>query len=548
MKRKIMILFLAAIMMLTACQKNSTETGSSKGNLASASSAASENQEKMEEQEEQEPSVTGEAEESRAEESVEEETEETLTGEPKKIAVGISNRELGSCYDGEEYNYVWCPTLCVLDEGHEELRKGLSRVNQERWDILHDICVENADYVRELIDEGLIDRGEVSSSVTVERADERIVSFLDETYTYLGGTHPNTYITGFNLDGSADRILTLRDVVQDYDGFYDYVVSKIPEIYQSEELNEGYEETLQDLFYPKDQETEKIPWTCDREGITVYFNTYVLSCYAASSGKVFVPFDEERSLFRPEFLCDTSHFARRLDRNASCTEDLNGDGIGEQFSFLAEEQYEEYTTRLSVTIGEKTFTETYSGYYSESYLVKNTDGHYYFYVEFSGDNDYRYLEIFDLGGEIPVSLGSTPEGESFYGYLMADSEEFILCQRVYMLGTYTGYRTYHVGADGIPVPETEVLTLLIDPEDKERSIKSVRDLKVWMVMDENREEEAVLPAGTVFYPRSTDGSSYLETELEDGRYCRIRVEIEDGMIVIDGIDDDEYFEFLPYAG
>ncbi|MDY2939300.1 MAG: RsiV family protein [Fusicatenibacter sp.] len=545
MKRKAALLFLVTALIFTSCGGGTAEITDSKTGEESVVNVQSESTQTASGSE-GEISLPEEAANADSQEGQEESSDWT---EPEIITVGISGSEPGSFYEGEEFGYVWCPALTVLDEGYEALEKELTEVNQQRRDALHKICEENKESVRELIDDGLIVSGSVSSSITVQRSDERILSFLDETYANLGGTHPSSFVSGYNLDVSGEKILTLKDVLADYDGFADYVQSKVPEIYEEEELFDDYGTVVHDLFYPENQEAETIPWTMDREGITVYFNTYVLAPYASGNRKVHVSFDENRELFRPEYLCDTSHFARRLDRDASVTEDLNGDGTKESFSFQAEDLYEEYSTRFTVTIGDQSVTETIPGWYVESYLVRRADGHCYLYSELSGDNDYRNLYVFDLGGTSPVLLQENEEEVSFYGYLMADPEKFVLGQRVYMLGTYMGYRSYSVGEDGLPHPMEDSIKLLTDTEEGERSLKSIREMKVWIVEDGEETKEEVLPAGTVFYPRRSDDSSYLETELEDGRFCRIYVEVDEvGLRYIDGVDEREYFEDLPYAG
>ena len=57
-----------------------------------------------------------------------------------------------------------------------------------------------------------------------------------------------------------------------------------------------------------------------------------------------------------------------------------------------------------------------------------------------------------------------------------------------------------------------------------------------------------LPAGTEFYFIRTDGASYVDARLTDGRECRIMVEFEDYTQTINGVDQWECFDNLLYAG
>ena len=63
-----------------------------------------------------------------------------------------------------------------------------------------------------------------------------------------------------------------------------------------------------------------------------------------------------------------------------------------------------------------------------------------------------------------------------------------------------------------------------------------------------RRNEEILPAGTRFYPCRTDGSSFVEMELEDGRKCDILLEMEDYFSKINGMDEWDCFDGLAYAG
>ena len=70
-------------------------------------------------------------------------------------------------------------------------------------------------------------------------------------------------------------------------------------------------------------------------------------------------------------------------------------------------------------------------------------------------------------------------------------------------------------------------------------------LEVTMLPDMQTEE---LPAGTSFKFVRTDGYGYVDACLDDGRECRISVKYEGWLQLINGLDQWECFEELPYAG
>ena len=52
-----------------------------------------------------------------------------------------------------------------------------------------------------------------------------------------------------------------------------------------------------------------------------------------------------------------------------------------------------------------------------------------------------------------------------------------------------------------------------------------------------------------YLPKKTDGTTYVDAELSDGTMCRIHIETAEGFPhTIDGVDEHEYFESIPYAG
>ena len=62
-------------------------------------------------------------------------------------------------------------------------------------------------------------------------------------------------------------------------------------------------------------------------------------------------------------------------------------------------------------------------------------------------------------------------------------------------------------------------------------------------------ENIVLTTGTELTPKKTDGTTYVDAELSDGTMCRIHIETAEGFPhTIDGVDEHEYFESIPYAG
>ena len=133
-----------------------------------------------------------------------------------------------------------------------------------------------------------------------------------------------------------------------------------------------------------------------------------------------------------------------------------------------------------------------------------------------------------------------------------DPDGFYLTRRVDALGTYDAYRKFHVGESGMPVAENDVYTKVnvCDSKEDEAALVSTRELPVTMMEADGSEKEEKLPVGTKYYVRATDLENFVDMELSDGRRCRLAVKKSDKGwgFEIDGVYEEDCFEFIPYAG
>ena len=196
------------------------------------------------------------------------------------------------------------------------------------------------------------------------------------------------------------------------------------------------------------------------------------------------------------------------------------------------------------------FTMELYGQPQGGWIVMTDDGHPYLYTEIQSENDWRTMEVFDLGGEEISHVGTS--NDSPHGALLSDPDDFYLTRRVDALGTYDAYRKFHVGESGMPVAEEDVYTKVnvCDSKEEEAALVSTRELPVTMIEADGSEKEEKLPAGTEYYVRATDLESFVDMELSDGRRCRMAVKKSDKGwgFEIDGVDEENCFEFIPYAG
>ena len=99
-------------------------------------------------------------------------------------------------------------------------------------------------------------------------------------------------------------------------------------------------------------------------------------------------------------------------------------------------------------------------------------------------------------------------------------------------------------------------TLLLYPVDSVYKIswgseeaKSLKSIKVTMLDDEyNEQGEETVDAGEHFLPIRTDNSTFVDCRLDDGRLVRLKFSQTDYPSQIDGVNVEDLFEGLVYAG
>ena len=248
---------------------------------------------------------------------------------------------------------------------------------------------------------------------------------------------------------------------------------------------------------------------------------------------------------------EKSASAVKLEEGEIYRDDFDCDGKEEEFSFTFEgdgkdnrnlEQYA-YTMQMKCDslVSEK---ELYGGY-EETWMIRNAQGNHYLYQESYSDNAMYSVTIFDVTSDEIVEIGDV-EGRIGDDEIQ-DVNAFQWVDRIYMLGTYDGYRMVGIGADGLPEIKEDAYTIgwLAGP----LVVKEGMTLTVETFDINGNAESIVLTDGSELTPKKTDGTTYVDAELSDGTLCRINMETAEGFPhTIDGVDEYEYFESIPYAG
>ena len=444
----------------------------------------------------------------------------------------------------------------LLDDDHKKLQDVLKALNQSALDDQKSVIDENKEYAeQEYASNPDMVEYTFDRDILVARSDETVLSMAVMESSYLGGAHPFGATIGRTYDTQTGKELSLKDVVSDYDGIYEYVKTQLEENYDQSMFFEDYQDTLQKMFYDESGDYGTVQWTISQTGLSIYFNQYDLAPYVAGSQQVDISFKAQPQLFQSRYVVEKESYTKVIRENNSCFADVDGDGKEEEISYsVARDEYG-FGGAITVTCDGQTFDTTevdkdasdaygaYGAYSSEGYVLHTSDGRTYLYLQHLDDNDYRYVNVFRLDQGRPSYVGY--EGMAWYNTQILDPDSFMLYTRLDVLGTYYGMKRYHVDEAGLPASDDEAYVI-----NESSMLQSTRDLAVTILEENGSETEATVPSGTGYTIFRTDGASYADAHLNDGRDCRIQ--IKEGSRGwgwdIDGVSEEECFERLPYAG
>lgn len=244
--------------------------------------------------------------------------------------------------------------------------------------------------------------------------------------------------------------------------------------------------------------------------------------------------------------------AVKLTEGEVYRDDMDWDGQEEEFSFTFEgdgkdgdHQLEQYSYTMQMTCDGLVQEKELYGGYEATWMIRSAEGDHYLYQESYHEDELYSVTVFNVSSDEIVEIDTVDGRIGDDG--IEDVNAFQWVSRVDMLGTYRGTRTVGVGADGLPEGKEEEYT--IEWMTKPLVIKEGRTLTAEIFNANGNAENIVLTGGTELTPKKTDGTTYVDAELSDGTMCRISIETEEGFPhTIDGVDENEYFESIPYAG
>jgi len=249
--------------------------------------------------------------------------------------------------------------------------------------------------------------------------------------------------------------------------------------------------------------------------------------------------------------------------------DLNGDGAAETIGWQLIEDEENYTEQvvLTITAADGSAVEWSEYLYMASVIVSDVDSDGVYEIFITGDEmsaDYLTYCLHYTGSELlPLMFADTARGawnggyyKCGYGYLEAIVDGAVtLSGSQDILGTYFGSRVFGLQHGIFEIVDDGMWRFdnydFDDPDVWEYvALKPVADINAMFITEDGDEQEGVIAAGERFIVTASDKESVVYFRMQDGRcgYFWVMPDYEWGFgYYIDGVYEDQIFEYIPYA-
>lgn len=451
--------------------------------------------------------------------------------------------------------------ITIHDEGYDSLKKSLSEftgnAEKDAMEFSQTARESFAEYGSDIVDMGL---WTYECPIRIRRADSQLVSFFTVCSSYMGGAHPNSYQQGYTYDSTTGKRMELRDIAEDYDGLLNTVIELAKDYPYADEYFEDWQDTISNSFNPKSEMDGSVNWAVTSDKLQIIYNAYDLGPYAMGAVCFDIPYSDYPQLLNSEYFSYNpgSVYYPDIEYGNDYKEfdiDIDKDGAKEYITISAEEQYSddynpetdyehsyEYEIGSLITIGygrsmDAAASSTQELYaeiaLKDAYVLENENNQSYLYLTVMGFSDYEELHVYDLNNPDTGVIEIGNASNAFYGFVPTDSRHFYLAGRVNVMGTYSGFRMCHVGDDGQPVWDDDYYT--IDYWDEPVKMTLLQDVDT-------------IKAGTELTPYKSDDVDTMIFKLNNGETIELKYDTPEWPRTINGIDEEELFDRIMYAG
>ena len=464
-------------------------------------------------------------------------TEEPVEEVPLQVQTTKREKIYFSEETGKNYMYLQYCDVTVEGSGREDLKRTV-----ENWSMEAGAGMRTrVDAYKEAAEEELKNNEDFYGysfyqNVTIARADENIISFLVDTSQYTDGEDDQILSEGKNFDVKTGRVLTLEDVIVDYENFTveatDQMIRKLGEVY-GDRLFENYEESIKNMWA---QEAEP-QWYADAAGLVIMLPESFSEVMESNCPKMHLNYDGFEYYIREEYAPTATDGVAKLDKNEETLVMLPGKEEPVALALRYEWQGDFPKTTLCLG-GQQQNIGDFATVESAYFIRSGKEVYCMVAVDMASDDFvttiYRLTEgVIQEVDQIGANIDQ--------GNISADA--VTMESWVYLLGTYNGVKHYRFDKDhGFTSEDKEFLL-----ERNNYELTTMVDLPITM-----EGKEATLPAGSKIVLTATDGESYVKFTIpgtgQNGTLQVSRGEEEFYELYINGISEYECFEQLPYAG
>ncbi len=459
--------------------------------------------------------------------------------EPVPLSIHVDTKNKTYYFeDGDDaYLYLQYCDVTVEGEQYENLKRNIENWSLERSEGLRSLYASFEETAAEEAQNNeSFDGYSLYQTVSVARSDERIVSLSEDTWQYTGGAHGTAYRDGITFDSQSGKQLALSDIFSDYKNFKEDAVERMISYLQDnygEELFEDYIATVEGLW----KDDMEPAWYLDGSGIVIVLQEYSVGPYSIGMPEVRLSYSEFKQYIKEAYLPGTVEGTSRFAENQEIF--LKLPEKEKEYPMMLQYAWEEDVPVCSLWLDQnKKQLENFAAL-NGAYLVKSGEEFFCLVeVDMASDDCVTYVYRLTDGTirEIAQIDGSVDSGNM-------NPHEIIMKSYVYLLGTYSGIKTYTFdGKGGFFTADTEYQLW-----QNEYVLTTKTDLPVTL-----EGTESTLPAGSHIVLNATDNETYVTfTIQETGQTGELKVQrSEDDFneVTINGMNENDCFETLPYAG
>ena len=365
-----------------------------------------------------------------------------------------------------------------------------------------------------------------STSVVLPRCDSRAVSILYRSAVSSGGDTTDVSYSCSNRVTATGRQLDIRDVVTDLPALRNIIEAELPAKYPDVEFYDLINALNRYMADPT-----QFVWTVDYQGITLYFNPYELADASAGVLSVSLRYESYPEILVQDYAEVPGAYSVPLVDGQCLNFDLDLNGASDRISVY--DTYNEklgYSDVLTISInGNETTTKTgLRGY--ECYVIHAGLGRNYLLINGENLSDYGYVNVFRIdrtgasfvGGLYDTSLQCAGRSGYCEGKpILTDPESFMLGSKCTLIREQPGVKTYHIGADGMPISDEGYF--LLDPTVVVTSKNEISTVSIDPATGSGNQGAVKIPAKTEFYFWRTDAVSCVDMKTSTGVCCRLFV-------------------------